>query len=136
MRWKAQVFLACLVIGALLVACGAGGSRLPKGAEDALANTVAEHEGDHFQYSIVSARKATLTSSDLEADELWCVVIDQPVTMPWLWAEITSSRFLVVRQGDVWEGAIPAEALWDLELDSNPPGPRGIGCDNLLEGGE
>jgi hypothetical protein len=101
-----------------------------------LANTVAEYEGAHFQYSIVSVQQATLTSSELEADELWCVVIDQAVTMPWLWTEITSNRFLLVREGAVWEGATPAEALWGEKLDFNPPGPRGIGCDNLLEGGE
>jgi hypothetical protein len=135
MRWKAQVLLAYLAIGVLLVACGPGGSKLPKGASDALANAVSEHEGAHFKYSIVSVQKATLTSSDLEADELWCVVIDQQVTMPWLWTEVTSNRFLVVKEGDVWDVG-PAEAIWGLELEEILPGPEAIGCDNLIESGE
>ncbi len=137
MRRKAGVLPACLLVGVLLVACGPGGSKLPQGAIDALANAVAEHEGAHFKYSIVSAQEATATAFDpeAEAEELWCVVIDQEVTMPWLWIEFTTNRFLAVKEKGVWSVA-PAEALWGPELNDNPPGPGEVGCDNFVENGE
>jgi hypothetical protein len=100
-----------------------------------LANVVAEAEGSQFQYSLVSVQKATLTSTDLEADELWCVVIDQQVTMPWLWTEITSNRFVAFKDGDVWD-ALPAEALWGKDLEEVPPGPGAIGCKSFIASGE
>ena len=124
--------LLMAIVASVLVACSPG---LPDGAKAALGNHVAGAEGPQFRYSIVSAQKASFSPADLAAAEIWCVVIDQQVTAPWLWTSITSNRFLVFKDGDVW-GAVPAEALWGLELDEFPQGPSGIGCDNLVSRGD
>lgn len=97
---------------------------------------------ENFQFKIVSAQKAIDVTDliisaplpdDLTSgrtlDEVWCVVIDPPAEdflSPW--GLRPSDRFLVVRNGEVWE-ALPM--LISLEYRDVW---QEIGCDNWSDG--
>lgn len=90
MRRKTVAQLACLWIGAILVACGPGGPRIPQGARE-----VPDDHCRNFgvtKYALASARQATQGQEIDETlrpegisfklpmmDEAWCVAAEPAV---------------------------------------------------------
>jgi hypothetical protein len=133
-RWKTLGLLACLLIDAILAACGTSSPRIPKGAKEPL-DRYYSREFLLTEYSLVSAQQATqvvgidealrsqgVTPHGLsEVDEAWCVTTDPVVkhviegTYEEDWEDKLSEVvwavevILIVRQGDRWN----AGAVWE-----------------------
>lgn len=139
MRWKTLGLLACLLIDAILVACGASSPRIPKGAEEALDRYYREFYVT--EYSLVSAQQATqvvgidealrsqgVTPHGLsEVDEGWCVTTDPVVgheisispSSPAIWE---ADVILITRCGSRWW----AGAVWDYFSHDKFVGSDGV----------
>jgi hypothetical protein len=131
----AMVAIICLVI----TSCG-NGSGLPKGGQTALDNYLKKKEGAHFEYSIVSAERATaiedqLKATEWEVDEFWCVVTDQGVTFTDGACSMTTNIFVTYQQGGMWKSDLVLGELVNWSLLEDPSQLETIvGCTNVLNG--
>lgn len=121
-----RLLLLIAVVCPLITSCR---SAFPQGAENALHNYIYYELGVSvsFQYSIVSAERGAAPrmlqehwrKEGDEFEEVWCIVVDQPIPYRERSTLLSFNHFLALKFGDLWMVGIPTN------FDPKGPDPRG-----------